>query len=164
MRHLLPGLAIGTALLFSPAVQAKDLRNRVGVGFNNQFGHASSLSARYGLPWSDEAINLQLELLAGVELDNDDTTTEAISAGARVLYAIVAEDNMNLYAAAGLGWVSYDGVAAMRLQPGLSAQFFLFGLENLGFSADWGVSLDLGSPSAIASFTSAPGMGLHYYF
>jgi hypothetical protein len=164
MRHLLPGLAVGTALLISPVAHAKDLRNRIGVGFNNQFGHASSLSVRYGLPWNKEAINLQLELLAGVDLDSDDTTTDAVSAGARVLYAIVAEDNMNLYAAAGLGWVSHDGEAGVRLQPGLSAQFFLFGLENLGFSADWGLSLDVGTNSAVASFTSAPGMGLHYYF
>jgi len=164
MRHLLPGLAISTALLVAPAAQAKDLRNRFGVGFNNQFGHASSLSVRYGIPWNKEAINLQIELLAGVDLDSDDATTDAVSAGARVLYAVVAEDNMNLYAAAGLGWVSYDGTGAVRLQPGLSAQFFLFGLENLGFSADWGISIDLGSTSAISSFTSVPGMGLHYYF
>ncbi len=164
MRHLIAGLAVSAALLTAPAVQAKDLRNRVGVGFNNQFGHTSSLSVRYGLPWNDEAINLQLEVLAGVELDSDDTTTDAVSAGARLLYAIVVEDNMNLYAAAGLGWVSYDGAAAVRLQPGLSAQFFLFGIENLGFSADWGLSIDLGTPSAIRSFTSVPGMGVHYYF
>ncbi len=164
MRHLLPAAAVCAALLAAPAAQAKDLRNRFAVGFNNQFGHAASLSARYGLPWNDEAINLQLEILAGVDLDSDDTTTDAVSAGARLLYALVAEDNMNLYAAAGLGWVSYDGAAAVRLQPGLSAQFFLFGLENLGFSADWGLSIDLGTPSAISSFTSVPGMGLHYYF
>ncbi len=164
MRHLLPGLAVTTALAFAPAAMAKDLRNRVGVGFNNQFGHASSISARYGLPWNDDAINLQIELLAGVDIDGDAATTDAVSAGGRLLYALVAEDNMNLYAAAGLGWVSYDGVSAVRLQPGLSAQFFLFGLENLGFSADWGISIDLGKPTGIASFTSAPGMGLHYYF
>jgi hypothetical protein len=164
MRHLLSGLVTAAALLAAPAVQAKDLRNRVGVGFNNQFGQAASLSARYGLPMPDQVINLQLEVLAGVDIASGSDTTDAVSAGARLLYGLVAEDNMNLYAAAGLGWVSYGETSAVRVQPGLSAQFFLFGLENLGFSADWGLSIDLGNPVALSSFTSAPGMGLHYYF
>ena len=164
MRHLLPGMVVATALLAAPAANAKDLRNRFGVGFNNQFGHAASLSARYGLPMPDQVINLQVEILAGVDVASGSDTTDSISAGARVLYGLVAEDNMNLYAAAGLGWVSTGDSSALRVQPGLSAQFFLFGLENLGFSADWGLNLDLGSPMAVSSFTSVPGMGLHYYF
>ncbi len=170
MRHQLCALALSTALLAPGSVQAKDLRNRVGVGFNNQFGGVPSLSARYGLPMPDQVINTQVELLFGMDLDGDDSTTDSISAGARLLYGLVAEDNMNLFAAAGLGWVSYSNpsssssVSALRVQPGLSAEFFFFGLENLGFSADWGLNIDLGSPTGMASFTSVPGMGLHYYF
>jgi hypothetical protein len=116
----------------------------------------------------DQVINTQVELLFGFDIDGDDTTQDAISAGARLLYGLVAEDNMNLYAAAGLGWVSYTdasgSTSALRVQPGLSAEFFFFGLENLGFSADWGVAIDLGKPTGVASYASVPGMGVHYYF
>jgi hypothetical protein len=71
---------------------------------------------------------------------------------------------MNLYAEAGLGWNSVESDNALRVQPGLGVQFFLFGLENLGISADWGICIDLGKPTGIATWSSAPGLGLHYYF
>jgi hypothetical protein len=70
---------------------------------------------------------------------------------------------MNLYAAAGAGLIFGD-TQALRLEPGVSMEFFLFGLENLGFSAEWGLAIDVGSPSSLSSFAGLPGVGVHYYF
>ncbi len=162
--HLVGPALLAATLLLAPSAHAKDLRNRAGLGFNNQLGTYPALSFRYGLPMPDPVINAQVELLAGFNTDGDDLTVDGACAGARLLYGIVAEDNMNAYAAAGVGWVSANDTGNLRLQPGLGVQFFLFGLENLGFSAEWGLSFDLGTDARAASFTSAPGAGLHYYF
>ncbi|MFH1464566.1 MAG: hypothetical protein ABIO70_09270 [Pseudomonadota bacterium] len=165
MRHApLAALLCSALLLAAPAAQAKDLRNRFGVGFTEQIGGFPSIALRYGLPMPNEVMNLQVELAAGFLADGDATTTDGVSGGARLLYALVAEDNMNLYAEAGLGWNSIEGANALRIQPGLGVQFFFFGLENLGISADWGICIDLGKPTGIATWSSAPGLGLHYYF
>ncbi len=172
MRALLPGLTLAAVIaLAAPAAHAKDLRNRFGVGFTNQLGTIPTLSARYGLPMPDQVINLQLEVMAGFALTGDDSSTasvdetgQSITAGARLLYGLVAEDNMNMYAAAGVGWVSSGSDMGLLVQPGFSVQFFLFGLENLGFSADFGVSIDLGTTSGMTTFAAAPGLGLHYFF
>lgn len=157
-------LLLSPLLFAAPAAQAKDLRKRFGVGFTEQVGGFPSIAVRYGLPMPNEVMNLQVELAAGFFADGDDTTTDGVSAGGRLLYALVAEDNMNLYAEAGLGWNSVAGDNALRVQPGLGVQFFFFGLENLGFSADWGICIDLGKPTGVATWSSAPGLGLHYYF
>ena len=53
------GLLLG-ALLSPTSAHAKDLRNRVGVGYNAWFGQVNALSVRYGLPTGDPAINIQL--------------------------------------------------------------------------------------------------------
>jgi hypothetical protein len=157
-------LLASALLLAAPAAHAKDLRNRFGVGFVDQIGGYPSIAVRYGLPMPYEVVNLQVEVAAGFTADADEENPDGVSAGARLLYALVGEDNMNLYALAGLGWNKVGEHSALRLQPGLGVQFFLFGLENLGFSADWGVCVDLGEPTGAATWSSAPGLGLHYYF
>ena len=69
---------------------------------------------------------------------------------------------MNLYLGVGAGYLG--GPGTIRVQPGIGAQFFLFGLENLGFSAEWGVNVDLGSTYALTTFGSGPAAAVHYYF
>ena len=149
---------------FIPGAVAKDLRNHPGVGFNNQFGEFSALSVRYGLPTPDPLINIQAEIVLGFNADTDEDTDNGFFAGGRVLYTFVAEDNMNLYGAAGVGLTANEEGAAAKLLPGLGVEFFLFGLENLGFSAEWGIAIDLGKPTGVATFSGSPGVGLHYYF
>jgi hypothetical protein len=152
-----------TALLLSLATaEAKDLRSRVGVGFHQQFGSVTTLSARYGLPLPKPTQNLQVE--AGVGMALEASAPAQFFAGGRVLYAFLAEDNLNLYGAAGAGYALDGNDGYVRLQPALGAEFFLFGLENLGFSVEWGVTVDLGTTWRAQTVGTAPNAAVHYYF
>ena len=90
-----------------------------------------------------------------------------------MLFAFLAEDNLNLYAGVGAGYAGFDdGSRAVRAQPALGVEFFLFGLENLGLSAEFGVNVDVGISSSGIDVTTGAGpdassfaaIGVHYYF
>jgi hypothetical protein len=144
-----------------------DLRERVGIGYSNQFASVSSLSVRYHLPTRSPTIRLAVELAAGASVMNSPTAPTTYNGwfgGGRVLYGLVAEDNMTLYAAAGLGFTSTGADQAVRLQPALGAEFFLYGLENLGISTEWGLNVDMGSPTRLYTVSGGPAVSVHYYF
>lgn len=162
MRRLALALAVLAGLTLSTEAHAKDLRKRVGVGFDNQFGHISSLSVKAGLPTPDPAINLQIQATLGFSVR--DGAENDWWVGGRALYGLVAEDNMNLYVAAGAGWRVEGQDAGLRLQPALGTEFFPFGLENLGISAEAGAAIDLGTGVDAFGVGSAAGVGVHYYF
>lgn len=163
MRRLLPLLpALSLVVALAPgAALAKDLSGRFGVGFQHGFGEQSALSVKYTLPLGDPAVIVQLEAFGGFATNTD--SSGWLLAGGRGLYAFVVEDNMNLYAAAGAGLLSNQAERqqALRLQPAMGAEFFLFGLENLGLSAEWGLNVDLGDATGLAT---CAGVGVHYWF
>jgi len=150
------------ALLASPEAHANDLRGRFGFGFHAGLGSVSALSARYALPTGDPKINVQVELNAGAELQTD--TPMALVAGGRLLYGIVAEDNLSLYVAAGAAYVNDSAWTGVRVLPAMGAEFFLFGLENLGWGIEWGLQIDLGSEFALRTVSGAPAVTVHYWF
>ncbi len=149
-------------LLVAPAAHAKDLRKRVGVGIETSAA-APLLSVRAGLPMPSPVVNVLVEGLAGFRTGAD-AAPGAWTAGARALYGIVAEDNLNLYGAAGVGWTTAGDTGALWVQPSLAVEFFPFGLENLGLSVAWGVQVDLGSPSGVATWGPGAGLGARYWF
>ena len=151
--------------------QAKDLRSRVGVGVTQQTSDIPTLSIKYGLPTAEKSVNIQLEAVGGAEMLPGDQISAV--AGLRVLYGVVAEDNMNLYAGAGVLSVLMNAddspqFTGVRIQPVFGAEFFPYGLENLGLSLEGGVSVDIGEDGA--GFSTRPGshplagFGFHYYF
>jgi hypothetical protein len=140
---------------------AKDLRGRFGAGFHAGLGSVPAISVRYALPTGDPKVSIVVEADGGASIGG--ATTDVL-AGGRVLYGLVAEDNMNLYAGVGGFFVVQGGGPAARIQPALGAHFFLFGLENLGLSAEWGVNVDFGVPAALATVGGAPAVAVHYYF
>ena len=154
-------LLLGSALASAPA-HAKDLRDRVGVGFNSWAGGGSltNLSVRWGLPTTDPVRNVQFEGNLGL---NTSLGGDLVYAGGRLLYGVVAEDNMNLYVSGGAGTLFQGGDLLVRVQPGLTADFFLFGLENLGFTGGFGANLDLGKGGGVTTSGAAMG-GFHYWF
>lgn len=149
--------------VWSPAAEAKDLRNRVGVGVNTTLGGAGAppaVSVRYGLPAPKPVLNIQLEGVAGFSAQNGVSSTVA---GGRLLYGVVAEDNLNVSVGAGAAYVSAAGQGVVRVQPAAQVDFFLFGLENLGFFGGVGLNLDVGSTGGAGTAGAALG-GLHYWF
>jgi len=150
-------------LLVTPAV-AKPLGGRVGVGFENSFSSLSSLSIKWCLPVRDRNLNLQLQAVGGFSLLEG--IQDTYFAGGRLLYGFLAEDNMNLYAAAGVGYGRFSGgQEAVRLSPTMAAEFFLFGLDSLGLTIEWGIHADVGTATEITSVGSSfASLGAHYYF
>jgi len=153
-------LASPLLLLTMPAA-AKDLRGRYAVGFNNQFGHVSAISGRYAFPTNSPALNIQVEGNFG--LATSPLEDGRVFSGGRVLYGTIAEDNMNLFVAGGAGVMMEVGIGRVRVQPGMGVDFFLFGLENLGLTLEWGMNLDL-ADGASASTTATMAAGAHYWF
>lgn len=161
-------LAAGSLALTPSSAQAKDLRNRFGVGFDTQIEGVPTLSLKYTFPASDKAVNMGVQLLGGAKIPAEGS--QAIAAGGRFLYTVVAEDQMNLFLGAGALYLktdtadlSFEGVRAQAL---LGAEVFLYGLDNLGLTFQAGVNVDLGgaTPGVSTTASSLAGMGLHYYF
>jgi hypothetical protein len=150
------------ALLASSPAHAKDLRGRFAAGFNQQFGDAeiSAISGRYALPTKSHAMNVQLEANFGFDTVNADTGGKVFT-GARLIYGVVAEDNMNLFLAGGAGVLTAAEDSTVRLQPAMGADIFFFGLENLALTIEWGLNLDMGDKPR-TSTTAA--VGAHYWF
>ena len=150
------------ALLLAPTAEANDLRGRFGLGFHAGLGSVSAISVRYALPTKSPAINVQLEVDGGFAA-GDSVDTELV-AGGRLLYGLVAEDNLSLYGAAGAHYVAMGPIDFVRVQPALGAQFFMFGLENLGFGVEWGLNIDLGESTGVRTVSGAPAVTAHYWF
>jgi len=149
-------------LELSTTASAKDLTGHFGVGFNTQIGDVPTVAVRYGLPFIDPAVNLQIEGNFGFSAYKSQTSQ--MFAGGRLLYAAVVEDNMNLYLAGGGGFVSQAGEGVFRLQPGAEVQFFPFGLENLGVCIGWGINIDMGSGESGTRTVGSMLTGAQYWF
>ena len=159
---LLRSLFVLTALSLSATASAKDLSGKIGVGFNNTLPHMTGLSAKYGIPTGDPAIQVGVEAIGAFSAT--DGAGNDFFAGGRLSYALATEDNLNLYAAAGAGLKSTGEDQNVRIQPALGVEFFLFGLENLGFIAEAALNIDLGESTAIYTLSGSPVVGLYYYF
>ena len=172
MRSLLVLLLL---LALAPiGASAKDLRGRFAVGFTNQLSPMTSASVKFTFPAKQPTVNIQLQGIAGMALYRARSSNDQFFAGFRMLFCFIAEDNLNVYAGVGAGYAGFsDGSRAVRGQPAVGLEFFLFGLENLGISAEFGVNIDVGvSPSSGVDVTTGVGpdassfgaVGLHYYF
>ena len=164
---LLPAaLLMAFSLASAPGdAHAKDLRGRFGIGFNNNFSSLTSISVKVGLPSDKETLNFQVQGLVGFAILADEDNR--FFAGGRVLLPILAEDNLNLYGAVGGGYVRFhDNLAAARIQAVLGVEFFFFGLESLGLSAEFGLNLDVAPGRVDLTTTSgtSAAVGVHYYF
>ena len=119
---------------------AKDLSTRLGVGYSNQFGLDSdlpSIALRY-FPNGDYGI------MGALGVDTADNNSR-FGAQAKILKLIFKEDNLNFYTGAGAALVSHEiagkNESGFDLSGFLGAEFFLPGLENLGFSFETGVGV-----------------------
>ncbi|MGE0763455.1 MAG: organic solvent tolerance protein [Bdellovibrionales bacterium] len=143
MRRLLALLAFVT--VSGPAF-GKDLANRLGVGYTDQFGITEglpSLAVRY-YPSTDMAVGASL----GVDTAKDEAK---FGFSARIMRTIFQEDNMNFYLGASGGLISRekrDAVTdAVNNDSGFDLagfgglEFFLPGLDSLGFNVEMGVGV-----------------------
>ena len=150
-------------LLLTASAQAKDLTNRLGIGFKNQFSiDVPSIAAQY-YPGPE----LGLAAVVGVDTQKNASRFGAMVKVNRVVFQ---EENLNFYLGAGAGLISLESSGStdsgFQLLAYGGAEFFLAGLENLGFSMEFGPSVtSLASQVRFATFGDSPlRAGLTFYF
>ncbi len=156
------GLAVCALVTLPSAASAKDLQGHFGVGFNNQLGGGPALAVRYGIPTGDTPFNLVIEGNTG--FSSYEGVEGSFTAGGRLLFSTVVEDNMNFYVGAGAGYVKVEGVEVVRLQPIASIDLFLFGLDNLGLTTGFGFDIDVGGDTTGIATSTAAMAGVTYWF
>lgn len=125
-------------LMFSTNSFAKELPERLGVGYSNQFSEElPSLALRY---YPDPKLGVGLAL--GIDTDDGNSKFGFM---ARLYRIIFPEDNMNFYMGTGAGIISIeennDSDSGFELTGFFGGEFFFTGLENLGFSFEAGVGV-----------------------
>jgi hypothetical protein len=143
---------------------ARDLQGRLGLGYNAQFsnqratnGGVPAIAAKYALT-KDVAI----EGVVGIA-----TTSPANTVLGMKFYKILFfENNLNFYGMLAGGLVTASSTSGVDLQGGFGTEFFIPGLESVGFSFEVGGDLTNLSGSMVfrtmgASFLDA---GMRFYF
>ena len=148
--------------------QAKDLsKMTLGVGVNNWYNaDIPALSVRTTMPLSSQSEEhlgqLHLEGLLG--FSSDPSSRNQSFMAARVLTAVVVEDNLNVLAGAGAGLGLVNKTALLQLQPALEVQYFLFGLDFLSFESGVGLDISLGAGENSIKTSGKVLGGFHYWF
>ncbi len=158
--------ALGAFILggaLSTPVFAKDMQGRLGLGYNSEFANASEthgvpgVSLKYGI-----TRDLAIEGVVGVT-----TATPSNSVvGLKLFKNIFYETNLNFYFMLGGALLSANQKKGAEFLSGFGVEFFIPGIESLGFSVETGGSLNNLSGHYVfrtlgVSFLSA---GIHFYF
>ena len=125
-------------LVISTASFAKDLTNRLGFGYSNQFHiDLPSVMAMY-YPTPDTGLSAAL----GVNTEDNDSK---FGLSFKYYKIIFPEDNLNFYMGGILGLISNEqnGVSDSGYELGgfIGAEFFLPGLDSLGFRFEAGLGI-----------------------
>ena len=143
---------------------AKDLSNRIGIGYKNQFtSEMPGVAAQY-YPSAD----LGLSAALGVDTQKDNSKFGMMVKLYRVIFN---EDNLNFYMGAGTGLISQQTQAqtsesGFELNGFGGAEFFFTGLDSLGFTFEAGISItSLSSGVRFRTYGDSPlRAGMIFYF
>jgi hypothetical protein len=146
--------------IFSATSHARDMQGRFGLGYNSQFATGAGVpgvSAKYAL-----TRDIAFELAAGLNT----ASPVASFTGLKFFKNIFYETNLNFYFVLGGAMVSANNVTGAQFLGGFGAEFFIPGIESLGFAVETGGSLDnLGGSFALKSMgVSFLNAGIHFYF
>jgi hypothetical protein len=157
-----------TLLLLSPFVaapaHAKDMQGRLGLGYNSEWANTKVLnqwvpgvSLKYGL-----TKDLATELIIGIATTSPSNSVTGVKFFKNVFY----ETSLNFYFFVGAALLAGGGSTGSQFLGGFGAEFFIPGIESLGFAVETGGSLDnLGGSFALKSMgVSFLNAGIHFYF
>lgn len=153
---------LAVILLMSGQVMAKDLTNRLGVGVKQNTGiNNSELLAHY-YPNPDFGIT------AAIGIDTQ-TDYSRFSANGGVRRLVFKEDNMNFYMGGRAGIVNYQNGSSKQsgfeLYGTFGGEFFLNGLDSLGFNFEGGVGVVSGDDVRFRTIgDSIASAGILFYF
>ena len=127
------------ACLFSSVAQAKDLTNRLGVGYRDAYVSFSlpSIAAFY-YP------NPDLGILGSLGVDTQDQNSKfAMAVGVRRI--IFKEDAMNFFMGGQVAMINNEVATAkdngFEIAATVGGEFFLSGLDSLGINFETGVGI-----------------------
>jgi hypothetical protein len=162
----------GFGLAFEHEAEARDLHGRFGLGYNSQFANANptfepfaapALSFKYGA-----TKNFHMQLIAGA------TTSNPVNAvvGAKFYGVIFNEPNMNFYGMFGGAFVAGGTTASgsrlgFDVLAGFGAEFFIPGVDSLGFSFETGARVENVTSGTVTVATMGVNIlsaGVHFYF
>ncbi len=153
--------------LYSSNAHAKDLSNRLGIGFKNQSSaDLPSLAVQY---WPGAELGLSVSL--GIDTQ---TSNSKFSAMAKIYRVIFQEDNLNFYLGAGAGALSLENTvgtttnnqSGFELMGYAGVEFFLPGLDSIGWSFEAGTAItSISSGTRFRTFGDSPlRAGAIFYF
>ncbi len=132
-------LSLGVLIALPQLAQAKDMAKRLGVGVkSNGAIDLPQLAAVYYMPDGD------IGLTGGLGIDSEDQNSRfAANVGVRrILYK---EPHLNFYFGGHFGLVNYekagDKNSGYELDAIFGAEFFLNGLESIGFTFEGGAGI-----------------------
>ena len=150
-------------LLFGSVGMSKELANRLGIGYQNQFSvDVPAIAARY-YP------NPDLGVSAALGIDTESNTSK-FGLMAKVFRIVFKEPNLNFYLGAGGGLISQEiaGTASsgFELNGFAGVEFFMQGLESLGFIFEAGIGIaSINSGVRFRTFGDHPiNAGVVFYF
>ncbi len=155
-------ILMAVVFMLSSQAIAKDLTNRLGVGVKQNSGiNNSELLAHY-YPNPDYGVT------AAIGIDTQ-TDYSRFSANGGVRRLVFKEDNMNFYMGGRAGIINYQNGSSKQsgfeIYGTFGGEFFLHGLDSLGFNFEGGVGVVSGDDVRFRtlgdSFTSA---GILFYF
>jgi len=156
-----PLLFVVLAAFHAKTAAARDLSGRIGLGFNNQFMPSQSagpgaISFRYAL-----ARDLGTEMILGVDTEGDRSSVAAL----KLIKNVFLETNLNFYFALGVGYAQSQGDSGIEFLGTFGTQFFIPGLESVGFSTEAGFAGDTvgGGMSFRTLGVSFVNAGIHFY-
>lgn len=157
------GLCILSLLLPSMA-QARDLQGRLGLGYNAQFanyresnGSVPAAAVKYAF-----TKDIAMEGVVGIATTKPNNSV----LGFKLFKNVFFENNLNFYFMAAAALVSANSKSGADFQSGFGTEFFIPGLESVGFSMEVGADLTNITGSFVfrtlgASFLHA---GMRFYF
>ena len=151
--------------LFAAPAHARNLHGRLGVGFNNQFANYKALNSAPGFSLKYAMTrDVAVQLIVGLSTGTPTNSVTAIKLYKNVFF----ENHMNFYFQLGGGLVNGNTYSGAELMTALGAEFFIPGVESVGFMFEAGVGMNnLNDTSSFvistlgASFLEA---GMHFYF
>lgn len=145
------------------SAQAKDLTNRLGIGYKNQFAEeVPGISLQY-YPTSDYGISGTM----GLDTEKDNSKFGMMFKFYRIVFT---EKNMNFFMGAGAGLLSSETAgknsSGFELNGFVGGEFFLPGLDNLGFMFEAGLGvLNRSNGTRFRSYGDSPlRAGMNFYF
>jgi hypothetical protein len=154
-----------TSLCFlSLPASAKDLYGRLGLGYNAQFSDTEqqngvpAISLKYGI-----APRIMIELVGGFYSGPNGSGVAAL----KYMQTIHSESYANFYYLLGGGFVSANHNSGGEFLGGFGTEFFIPGVDSVGFSFETGVSMENVTSGAYVLKTfglSFINVGMHFYF